>query len=132
MASWQEFDQAVSAARASDLVSKKWPDAAAGAYGGANAGPTEDYGGLNEAESAISRPRKYDPIVSPDPAGSGENYLGSGPRSDMSQHAHFGQHSSSNFDSAASNTCGGDAQIAKAWPDAQGGSLGSVADEYKD
>jgi len=132
MASWQEFDNAVSATRASDLVAKKWPDAAAGAYGGANAGPTESYSGLDEANSAISKPRQYDPVVTPDAPRSGEDYLGSGPRMDTSVHAHFGQHSSSNFDSAASNTCSGDAQIAKSWPDAQGGALGSVADEYKD
>ena len=132
MASWQEFDNAVSATRMSDLVAKKWPDAAAGAYGGADAGPVESYGGVDEANSAIARPRVYSPVVTPDPAGSGENYLSPGPRSDSSVHAHSGQHSLAIFDSAASNTCSGDAQIAKSWPDAQGGALGSVADEYKD
>jgi len=132
MATWSEFDNAVSATRMSDLVAKKWPDAAAGAYGGADAGPVESYSGVDEANSAIARPRAYNPVVTPDPAGSGENYLSPGPRSDSSVHAHFGQHSASNFDSAASNTCSGDAQIAKSWPDAQGGALGSVADEYKD
>ncbi len=132
MASWQEFDQAVSNARASDLVAKKWPDASAGAYGGADAGPTESYGGLDAANTAISKPRQYSPVVTPDAPGSGEDMLGSGPRMDMSQHAHIGQHSSGIFDSAASATCSGDAQISKSWPDAQGGMLGSVADEYKD
>lgn len=127
-----EFENAVSASRASDLVAKKWPDASAGSYGGYPAGPTEDYGGLEAANHAISKPRQYSPVVTPDPPGSGENMLGNGPRSDTSMHAHFGQHSSAIHDAAASATCSGDAQIAKAWPDAQGGMLGSVADEYKD
>jgi len=127
-----EFESAVSAARASDLVSKKWPDAAGGAYGGFPAGSTEDYGGLDAANSAIARPRRYDPVVTPDPAGSGENMYSPGPRMDSSVHAHFGQHSSSNWDAAASATCSGDAQTTKAWPDALGGGLGSVEDGYKD
>src|SRR5208282_1290017 len=125
-----EFESAVSATRASDLVSKKWPDAAGGAYGGFPAGSTEDYGGLDAANSAIQRPRQYSPVVTPDPPGSGENMYSHGPRMDTSVHAHFGQHSSGHFDSAASNTCSGDAQVSKAWPDAQGGGLGSVSDEY--
>ncbi len=132
MATWSEFDAAVSATRASDLVSKKWPDAQAGAYGGADAGPRESYGGTEEAMASNAKPRQYSPVVTPDPPGSGENYLSPGPRSDTSVHAHFGQHSSGNFDSAASNVCSGDAQIAKSWPDALGGALGSVEDGYKD
>lgn len=132
MASEQDFNSAVSASRASDLVAKKWPDAACGAYGGYPAGPLESYGGVDEANSAIAKPRQYNPVVTPDAPGSGENYLSPGPRSDSSVHAHFGQHSAAVFDSAASNTCSGDAQIAKSWPDAQGGGLGSVSDEYKD
>jgi hypothetical protein len=127
-----EFENAVGAARASDLVSKRWPDASGGTYGGYPAGSTEDYGGLDAANAAIARPRVYDPIVTPDPPGSGENMYSPGPRMDTSVHAHFGQHASSNHDTAASNTCGGDAQTSKAWPDALGGGLGSVADEYKD
>ena len=53
-------------------------------------------------------------------------------RNDQSIHSHFGQYSASIFDSAASNTCTGDANVAKAWPDAQGGGLGSVSDGDKD
>ncbi len=132
MSDMSEFSSAVSAARASDLVAKRWPDAAAGAYGGANAGPVESYGGLDAANAAISKPRQYSPIASPDAPGSGENMLSPGPRSDTSVHAHFGQHSSGNFDQAVSNTCSGDAQTTKHWTDAAGGSLGSVQDGYKD
>lgn len=132
MATWSEFDAAVSATRASDLVSKKWPDAQAGAYGGADAGPTESYSSADAAMASNAKPRQYSPIVTPDPPGSGENMYSSGPLSDTSVHSHFGPHSSGNFDTAASNVCTGDAQVSKSWPDALGGGLGSSSDGYKD
>jgi hypothetical protein len=132
MADWSEFDKAVSSARASDLVSKRWADAVGGSYGGANAGPVESYGGVDEAMASNSRPRQYSPTASADAPGSGENMLSPGPRGDRSVHAHFGPHNSGNFDAAVSAVCGGDAQISKLWPDAQGGALGSTSDGYKD
>jgi len=130
MADSNDFNSAVSASRASDLVAKKWPDAACGAYGGYPAGPTESYGSAEAAMSSNAKPHQYSPVVTPDPPGSGENYYSSGPLSDTSVHAHFGPHSSGNFDTAASNVCSGDAQIAKSWPDALGGGLGSSSDGY--
>jgi len=125
------FSSAVASSRAGDAVAKAWPDASGGAYGGYPADGTESYSAGSEAEVGISQPRMYDSVVTPAGPGAG-GALGTGPRGDASIHSHFGQYSPSNFDSGASNTCAGDANVAKAWPDAQGGGLGSVSDGDKD
>jgi len=124
------FNSAVASSRASAETAKAWPDASGGAYGGYPAGSTESYSAGNEAEVGISQPRQYDPVVTP--AGPGPDGSLGRVRGDQSIHSHFGQYSASNFDSGASNTCTGDANVAKAWPDAQGGGLGSVSDSDKD
>jgi hypothetical protein len=132
MATWMEFDNAVGATRGGDasMGAKKWPDAKGGAYGGANAGPVESYSPGSEFDRGAGDPHLYSPIVTPAPAGpDGEfGYV----RADRSEHAHFAGYSASDFDSGAINTCSGDAQVAKMWPDAACGGLGSSTDGYKD
>lgn len=130
MATWQEFDNAVGNTKGSDPVAKKWADAAGGANGGANAGPVESYSSTSEFASGVIDSDKYDPIVTP--AGPAPDGTTGYVRGDRSQHAHFGQHSESDFYEGASRTCSGDAQITKKWQDACGGGMGSVSDEYKE
>ena len=124
------FSSAVASSRAADAVAKAWPDASGGAYGGYPADGTESYSAGNEFEVGVSQSAQYDPVATP--AGPGPDGAFGYVRGDQSVHSHFGQHSPSNFDSGASNTCSGDAQVAKRWPDAEGGGLGSVTDGDKD